>query len=230
MRWLKTVNGSRNNICKQLFSSPPISFLAILHPFCPLTSYSQLPHSVWLPLHLGTSGELLRYPIATDINPRILPLSALHHPVYHDEHRPHDSNLSRSGLFVLLNLACIAHAAGGGKTEPSCSEEVLVLGPDSVTPLEFVGADEGGTASRAKCGLGDNFTPRGSLEAYWSNLVAKIHGGLSGHLELLSVQYIAGSSPTDPKMRRKTTSKVNPRPRQTLPRRGNWGKFGAKLF
>jgi hypothetical protein len=32
------------------------------------------------------------------------------------------------------------------------------------------------------------------------------------------MQYIAGSSPTDAKMRRKTTSKVNLRPHQTLPK------------
>ncbi|KAJ7835415.1 hypothetical protein B0H13DRAFT_2288363 [Mycena leptocephala] len=93
MRWLKTVNGSRNNISKQLFSFPPISFLAIVPPFCPLTSFpppilsmvSSIPRDIWE---------------AFTIPHRILLLSAPHHPVYHDEHRPHGSNLSLGGLSV----------------------------------------------------------------------------------------------------------------------------------
>ncbi|KAJ7840365.1 hypothetical protein B0H13DRAFT_2287130 [Mycena leptocephala] len=158
MRWLKTVNGSRNNIGKQLFSFPPISFLAILPPFCPLTSYSHLPHSVWFPLHRGTSGKLLRYPIATDIDPRILLLSAPHHQVYHDEHRPHGSSLSLGGLSAGARQSRVVLMKFLSWRLNSCSR-----GP---------GLCDTSDERRAQCGSGDDFTLRGSLETYCSNVVA----------------------------------------------------------
>ncbi|KAJ7920264.1 hypothetical protein B0H13DRAFT_2656468 [Mycena leptocephala] len=102
---------------------PPILPSDVVFPAPTFSLASSTPQDIW--------G-------ASTIPHRILPLSALHHPVYHDAH----PTSAAAGYLIYR-----------GKTEPSCSEEVLVLGPDSVTSpkhvdlQEFIGADEGGTAS-----------------------------------------------------------------------------------